>query len=237
MEDILSRFKTATKGSAHAEIRLRAANLAAQWNKDAEVYRETQQARRLRSHEKLRTSALAVAIGGDESEPGSRRPSHEGRRSLDVVRRSMEKSRRRLGLQGRSHSSDMSDCGAVQEILLPVDIPLPQTCYLLISPLLPPISSLATMFSSMRSSRSPYCEEAFAHKPTMAIYGDEDFFTSPRKLRKWAENLKGIAGSHFQFREIAGAGHFWREEDSDRQMRTYIRDWLQDLSFSYLSKG
>ena len=174
---------------------------------------------------------MAVAIGGDESDPGTRRTSHEGRTSMDAVRRSMDRSRMKLGLRQYRHSSEMSECTFIEESLTPAKIPLPQTHYLLISPLLPPISMFATMFSKGLINH----EEKLVRNPTFAVYGDEDFFTSPRKLRRWAEGLKAKPESQFHFHEVAGAGHFWREEGSDSQMRNAIKGWLQDVSDQYSS--
>jgi len=232
-DQILQRFQKVSKGTAGAEIRLRATRLSAQWRKNARLYREEQHARKSGSHEKLRISArvMAVAIGGDESDPGTRRTSHEGRTSMDAVRRSMDRSRMKLGLRQYRHSSEMSECTFIEESLTPAKIPLPQTHYLLISPLLPPISMFATMFSKGLINH----EEKLVRNPTFAVYGDEDFFTSPRKLRRWAEGLKAKPESQFHFHEVAGADHFWREEGSDSQMRNAIKGWLQDVSDQYPS--
>lgn len=70
---ILKRFETVVKGSAEAEIRLRAGSLSAQWNKESKYYHEAQVARKAGSQEKLRVSgrAMAVVMGGDESDPVS----------------------------------------------------------------------------------------------------------------------------------------------------------------------
>lgn len=227
-QDILQRFVNVKKGTAEAEIRLRALSLASQWDKDAMLYREAQQARKTRSHEKLRASerAMAVTVGGEESEVGSRRVSHEGRRSLDVVRRSMERSRKKLL---RQHSSEVSEHALVAESLVPVEIPLPQTHYLLISLLQPPISTFATMFSHLHSGYKAQREAKFLDHPTLVIYGDKDLFASQKKLRRWAESLKSKSNSLLQFHEVTGAGHFWREEGVETKMRGFIREWSQDI--------
>ena len=231
-EDILKRFAKVNKGTAEAEIRLRAVSLAAQWNKDALLYREAQQARKTKSHEILRVSAhaITVAVGGEESEQGSRRASHESRRSLDAVRRSMERSRKKLL---RQHSSETSEHKSVIESLVPVEIPPPQTYYLLISLLQPPVSMFVTMFSNLRLGHLPQSEEKFVNHPTLVIYGDKDFFASQKRLRKWAESQKSRPDSLFQFHEVAGAGHFWREERVATQMRGHIRQWTQDIAQIY----
>ena len=228
-EDVLKRFAQVNKGTTEAEIRLRAVSLAAQWNKDALLYREAQHVRKTRSHEKLRVSAhaLAVAIGGEESEPGSRRTSHEGRKSLDAVRRSIERSRKKLL---RRHSSEASEHTLVIESLVPVDIPPPQTHYLLISLLQPPISMFVTMFSNLRLGYLAQREAKFLDHPTLIVYGEKDIFASQRRLRRWAESLKLNPDSLCQFHEVTGAGHFWREEGVGIQMRGYIREWIQDIA-------
>ena len=235
-EDLLSRFQDSVKGSAASGISTRASEVAAQWNKDAKLYREARNARRSGSHEKLRASAhaLAVTMGGDESEHGSKRKSQEGRRSFDTVRRSMDRTRRKLGSRqhSTSHSDENLDDVAHEKGQVSMRIALPETHYLLISPLLPPISLFATMFSSLRSDKSHDCEANLVENPTLAIYGDNDFFTSQKKLRKWAEHNKTRPKSQFKFHEIAGAGHFWREDGVKHQMRTYVREWLQDTSTS-----
>lgn len=231
IEDIIQRFAEVNKGTAEAEIRLRAVSLAAQWNKDALLYHEAQRARKTRSHEKLRVleCAMAVTVGGEESEPGSRRASREGRGSLDAVRRSVERSRRKL-LQ--RHSSEVSNNTLVVESLVHAEISPPQTHYLLISPLQPPISILATMFSYLPSGYLAQKEAKFLDHPTLVLYGDKDFLTSQRKLRKWAESLISEPGSMFQFQEITGAGHFWREQGVENQMRGFIREWTQGIARS-----
>lgn len=225
-EDLLQRFAKVNIGTAEAEIRLRALSLAAQWNKDALLYREAQQARKTRSHEKLRVSAraMAVTVGGEESEAGSRRASHEGRRSLDIVRRSMEKSRKKLL---RQHSSEVSEQTLVAESLLPVEIPSPRTHYLLLSLLQPPISIFATMFSHLHMAQR---EAKFLDHPTLVIYGDKDLFASQKRLRRWAESLRSKPRSLLQFHEVTGAGHFWREEGVETKMRGFIREWVQDIA-------
>lgn len=173
---------------------------------------------------------MAVTMGGHDSEPHSRRPSYEGRGSLDAVRRSMHRPRKKLGSRQHSYSSETADSAAVQADLGAMSIPLPKTCYLLISPLLPPISTLATMFSSLRLDRTPGYDDKFVCHPTLAIYGGDDFFTSQRKLARWAENLKVASESHFQFREIAGAGHFWRDDESASQLRKCVKDWVRSTT-------
>ena len=224
---ILKRFQSVAKGTAEAEGRLRAVSLAAQWSKDSHLQHEKRQVGRAESYEKIKNPArsMAVAMGGDESEPGSRRHSHDSRRSLDAVRRSVERGRRRLGL--KRHYYMMSEEALIEESLASTNVPTPQTYYLLISPPLHLVTTLLTMFSSLIRINKPYSEEKICCSPTLMIYGDRDFLTSQKRYRKWAEVLVAKPGSRFQFHEVAGAGHFYREDGVETEMRNCIKEWVQ----------
>lgn len=110
--------------------------------------------------------------------------------------------------------------------------------YLLISPLLPPVSQFLTLFSkfsldvgmetSVQGKQIPCpkpVDQMRAH-PTLAIYGNEDTFTSAGKLRKWSDETTGIPGNRFESHEIDGAGHFWHEDGVELHARNVLRDWL-----------
>ena len=228
---ILRQFQRASEGTIEAEISLRAVTLAAKWNQDAELHR---QARASDAH-KLRPTGrvLAVSIGGNEK--GSRRASHEGKRSFESIRRSVDRSRQKLGLRLYSQSSDVSASVDEKHLDWP-EMPTVQTSYLLISPLLPPISTLA-MMSLHPSSRATGCEEKFLSNPTLVIYGDSDFFTSHGKLRRWVEDLQDKSRSLFKFSEIPNAGHFWREEGSERNLKSSIQTWTKDVLRDDTSNG
>ena len=240
-EAIISHFSSVVKGTAEAEIRLRATHLSTKWN--AEVQCHPYRGRSLAAHDEPRPGSHSIVVGGEESEPGTRRASRDSRGSFDIVRRSLDRSRSQLR-PGR-HSSE-SKAPPVSETVEVVDLVPPVTFYLLISPLLPPISKFATMFSkpipfhgktrdggrSTTSSASLEADHNVQRCPTLAVYGDRDFFTSPKRLRKWAEQMTDAADSSFVAREIHGAGHFWHEEGVDGQMRSRIRDWVVDITGS-----
>ncbi|RDH39565.1 Alpha/Beta hydrolase protein [Aspergillus welwitschiae] len=121
--------------------------------------------------------------------------------------------------------------------------------YLLVSPLLPPVNQFLTLFSKMsldasaQTSSAPGqgkqgqipcpkpADQLCAHE-TLAIFGDEDTFTSASKLEKWSAELAHAPGSRFQAVEIEGAGHFWREHGVEAQARQAIRDWVCQMSTS-----
>jgi pimeloyl-ACP methyl ester carboxylesterase len=81
--------------------------------------------------------------------------------------------------------------------------------YILISPLLPPISVLISLPLGNTSGDKDYYSK-FREKPTLAIWGENDNFTSSTKLRHWAEDLNK-ANDKFLWIEVQRASHFWRE--------------------------
>ncbi|KAK1142868.1 hypothetical protein N8T08_007302 [Aspergillus melleus] len=114
-------------------------------------------------------------------------------------------------------------------------------CYLLISPLLPPINMFLTLFSKLslnvgthtaaqgRHIPCPKPTDQLGAHPTLAIYGSHDTFTSAPKLRQWSQELAQTPGSQFQSAEIGGAGHFWREPGAESEARASIKEWLRQI--------
>ncbi|KAF8429018.1 Alpha/Beta hydrolase protein [Tirmania nivea] len=112
-----------------------------------------------------------------------------------------------------------------------------QPSYLLISPLLPPLSSFLTLsiFSAATTS-SIMSEELGKHKRgcILVVHGDTDMFTSAAKYRKWRETWivteeVGVIQTRTVV-EIAGAGHLWIEEGVIVQLVKAIGEWADGLS-------
>ncbi|KAL4984034.1 Alpha/Beta hydrolase protein [Aspergillus falconensis] len=111
--------------------------------------------------------------------------------------------------------------------------------YLLVSPLLPPINLFLTLLFDLslevdtqasgqrRQIPCPKPKSQLCAHRTLAIYGDEDIFTSVSKLRKWSGELSSVPRSQFQSAEVEGAGHFWREDGVEQQARRALRLWLR----------
>jgi alpha/beta superfamily hydrolase len=243
--DVVVRiFRSPLPDSAEAEIRLRASNIAQLRKQDVRSRRRNGiQARgrgSLRVSDAVHGNSHAISVGGYESEPTDRRISRElSRKSLDVsVRQSLDRMRERFTSKQANSTEDTP-----VETIAASDLKLvaPEACYLLVSPLLPPIASFATMFSSLsfaaKKSSTTLAGDVLASTPnrelalhpSCAVYGDRDTFTSRKKLRTWAEDLKQKSNSRFQFFEVDGAGHFWQEEDSMDRMKGSIEEWLGTL--------
>ncbi|KAJ5632442.1 hypothetical protein N7490_008781 [Penicillium lividum] len=110
--------------------------------------------------------------------------------------------------------------------------------YLLVSPLLPPVSSFLTAFTTLSvqvGGRSAQASQARPARPadqlsvhrTLALFGDDDTFTSVGKLRRWSAELGRMPHSQFRGCEIEGAGHFWREDGVEQEAREILREWLR----------
>ncbi len=148
-------------------------------------------------------------------------------KAVDLARQWNRGTRRdRNGNRGSRDTTRNDDAKLLDdESLRPADIPLPQTSYLLISPLLPPISTLAAMSFTYSFQEVGKQEKLVRHR-TLAIYGDKDVFTAHGKLQRWAERLADEPNSKFLFQKIGGAGHFWREDGVEEHMRAAIEGWV-----------
>jgi alpha/beta superfamily hydrolase len=237
-------FRSPLPDSAEAEVRLRASNIAQMRKQDIQTRRRNRMQGRGRGSLKVSNAvnggSHAISVGGYESESTSRRISRESsRKSLDVsVRQSLDRLRERF----TSKQANCTEDTPVETMVAPdLKLAAPETCYLLVSPLLPPIASFTTMFSNLsfaaKKSSTALASDISASAPnreltlhpSCAVYGDRDTFTSRKKLRKWTEHLKQISNSKFQFFEVDGAGHFWQEKNSMDRMKSSVEEWLGTL--------
>lgn len=226
---LMARFIHDASGSAEAEIKLRALRLADQWNTEERRIRKVSQQGRTKPSPAPHRSASrshSIVVGGEESEPGTRRVSHDSRRSMDSVRKSFDFSRKSLSRRRRERNS-------VEHVESPRPTALEiNTSYLMVSPLLPPVSAFATMFTALGHSllinKGDGASKVFTMNPTLAIYGDGDAFTSQKKLARWAAELSTDQDSLFQAHEVQGAGHFWREDGVEGQLLTRVGLFVDD---------
>lgn len=243
VEYVAKLFKNAVSGSAESEIQLRASNLSNQTLKDLESRQKHNRDKTSRRTPTTQAnlgpsqSSASVLVGGFESEAAEERIDRESRRSLDL-RKSLDRVREKIHV--RPHrvpdNSDTSDEDI--HVNYNFDVIVPEICYLLISPVLPPVATFATFFSSLSFKRRQPGEHNTNHEvsnqlvryPSLTVYGNKDFFTSVKKLRRWAQELSEKPGSTFEYREVEGAGHFWQEKGVLERMENHIRDWESSLT-------
>jgi pimeloyl-ACP methyl ester carboxylesterase len=216
---ILQPFAAPEPGSAANEILLRAHKLADQSNLEwINLARDREQERRKRG-------TLAVTMGGEETSPEKRRSSRDIKRSIEYSR-SLDISTRLRSFSHRRRS-DAVPKTPLERTPSPLSTTLPEIRYLLISPLTAPISTLAApaLASRVLGRSSSSFLDVIAKHETLAVFGDQDVFSSAKRVREWVERMKGESGTRFQGVEIKGAGHFWHEEGVERELRAALRRW------------
>lgn len=238
IDRVMELFKRTTKVSAEREIQLRACYLSSQTMKGVKSSQDLKHDRagvRVPApHSNLGSSNFvsSVSVGGFESEAAEQRIDRESSRSWDV-RKSLDRVRDKIHSRPQGLVNSIVDGDDAVQAGLDCNLITPQICYLLISPLLSPVSTLATFFSPLsfegRVLKKNMLQHDTAHPlvqcPSLAVYGTKDLFTSIRKLRRWAQELGQISSSTFQSREVDGAGHFWYEAGVLEEMEKHIREW------------
>lgn len=220
---ILQPFASPLPGSAADEILLRAHKLADQSSQEwATVAREEVQAKK--RGRKAHDAKPSLTMGGEETSPEKRRSSRDVRRSLEGGASLRIKTRlRSLSHRGREDGSPATP----PEEPKGHNIVVPEVRYLLISPLTPPISTLAAPALGHKfwhKSRDG-AQDVVGMHPSLAIYGDQDMFTSAKKVRDWEEHLKRASASQLVGVEVPGAGHFWHEHGAEDQLIDALVNW------------
>lgn len=223
-------FAFPAAGSPQAEITLRAQDLSKEFQVTHQLAEWSK-----RGRHSPRTSASLV-VGGFESEATSKRISRESsRRSLDLegVRRSVDRMRKRPSRRasGMQDSSNIPIPERSQAIVV-----VPRICYLLVSPLLSPVTSLLSLTSKLRlpatltkrTEDTLEMDQLLIH-PACCIFGHNDMFTSYKRLQKWARKLQQGSETRFSIYEVPAAGHFWQEEGAEPGLANAIEEWLSDL--------
>lgn len=217
---ILYRFSTTADSTAFTEIILRARSLASQTREELQLAIKSKPLDAQESRESH--YARNLQVGGEET-PDRRPRSREGRLSMEI--RKSTQLVRKFSFMKRKHT----DIQAHQPPISPSRVePKVKPAYLLISPLLPPISSLISI-SSSSSSEKEELQTRLSKHPSLAVFGSNDIFTSAKKLRAWAQHISTRPDSAFQFVEINGAGHFWHEEGVEKRLRVAVREWMKAL--------
>ncbi|KAF2721770.1 hypothetical protein K431DRAFT_284462 [Polychaeton citri CBS 116435] len=256
LSDIIQLFESAERGTAPAEIILRAMRLAketasnavlAQAVADGTPASPSGQTRHVRT-------ASPIIVGGEETDSSERRiysreGGNKGRRlSMEVKRKAVEIPHRiRVHLRRRSSGSDVVPRKAGATVTAEAATPTsPLTLteqqmkgtpaavsvrYLLVSPLLPPLSYALCIPSFMHREATPAKETAGMsdhRNKVLAVFGSNDHFTSAKRLHAWATRQSEERGQTFQWAEIAGGGHFWREEGVIQTLQDKVVRWLRE---------
>ncbi|KAI5274953.1 hypothetical protein E4T47_02062 [Aureobasidium subglaciale] len=240
--EILATFRQTHNSHSISEILLRAKELALQTN--LSFSDQTEARGRLpdqpprRRHLRQSSSQHSIVYGGSDSPSPADRHStdHMSARLKHAMHRSHNHSRPSMPNSplGSSEGSTSQGTETVLESL-----PRVLTHYLLISPLLPPISNLLSLSTSnlLFWRHADNKGDGLTRHPTLVIYGTKDMFTSSYKLDAWCKKMDGLslqaAGvkgkSPFRCKKIEGAGHFWREHGVEAQLTNSLRGWVHEV--------
>jgi hypothetical protein len=222
---ILKRLSEQTKVAT--EIRTRARDFSMQVNEDfASVSSPTHLG--ILGEEPVRLSFDHTLAVGTEEDVKAAQGKHGGhvdvRKSLDNVSRRISKHFKHP-LQDKI-SEDKMDDTSTENIS---SLPSVKASYLLISPLLPPISSLTTLSLSFFSDASTkdYLQK-LKSQPTLAIYGGHDIFTSAKKVRTWCSEILQT-NQNFRGVEISEASHFWTEKGVASKLGAAVKEWIGEI--------
>ncbi|KAK7553716.1 Alpha/Beta hydrolase protein [Phyllosticta paracitricarpa] len=253
IDSLLAPFQSAPTSHAASTIHQLASSLAVRTTEElVEQHDASKKQHQLsptsprRTFESRRKSP--VTVGGYDSEPaatagGGKRKSQDagasGRRSLSLdLRRPQSWGKElRSSFHAPRHHRQQERTATVDK--RQADDLAISPAYLLISPLLPPLSfliapSLApstavlpsfslSLFSSS-ASRSSSSNPLTMH-PTLILFGANDGFTGSKRLRAWCSKLAAEAEAEV----VAGAGHFWLEAGAMRQLRGRVKTWAEGL--------
>lgn len=240
---LLQCFSDVSRKASSTEIILRARSLAIQTNERLEEQQHTPRRGRQQRHSSYGLGKSnphhSVIYGGHESSPDVLSVS-QTRRSIDSIparikdhihihrRRSSHKSFTR---RSSSHASRQSGSQTTAHDEGNIDWPEIKPHYLLISPLLPPLSSFLsyTSMTSLLLLKHPE-PDILLDFPVLVVYGSKDGFTSAKKMSAWCKKMSSharVSGS-FTWHEQAGAGHFWKEKGAADGLVGAIEAWVQN---------
>lgn len=100
--------------------------------------------------------------------------------------------------------------------------------YLIISPLLPPISFLLNLGNPFKLPTSGVSTVLREH-PALVVYGGRDSFTSAKRVTEWGWEISRLSsGRDFRHLEVEDADHFWKTDNAQQGLRDAIREWTAD---------
>ncbi|KAL9007649.1 MAG: hypothetical protein Q9173_007133 [Seirophora scorigena] len=220
---MLHRFFRVLKTSTEAEIRLRAAKLAAVTHIDV----------------LSRPPIASREVIGRSTGKGREQSRDNG--TLDRVPTdwTMEKEAHTRHLQTPFERKEtknswpdreMGFSPSEEDFIPQIHVPTPKTHYLLISLLLEPLAAFCTGFRKLGrlDMGGDSLDEKFSHNATLVVHGKKDRLTPMTKIEKWADWRMANSAVRFQIVGVANSGHFWRNEKPIKALKMAIRIWVQE---------
>ena len=121
------------------------------------------------------------------------------------------------------HSKSVESSVADHKVLASASRRNIHTRFLLISPVLPPLSSfLSLRWNTFAKSGRP----VYYDHPTLSVIGGSDSFTSAGKFKDWAAKAGTDSSASFEHCIVAGADHFWAHKELQSLLKDHVRLWL-----------
>ncbi|KAI4765275.1 hypothetical protein E4T52_00132 [Aureobasidium sp. EXF-3400] len=229
--EILAIFRNPSKWIS--EILLRARELALQTNTSLSEIRGripvSPPARR--QHKRQSSSQHSIIYGGnDDQSPADRHidPTHRGHEIQTRIKNVIHRTHK------QSPSTTSTSSKTSQDVEPIPALPHVSPHYLLISPLLPPLSNFLSLSPPGLTfwRHHDHTPQTLLHNPTLVIFGTKDIFTSSTKLEAWCKKMETLAiqnkGS-FKRRKVEGASHFWRESGVEEELKRCLRKWVDEV--------
>jgi pimeloyl-ACP methyl ester carboxylesterase len=227
---LLAPFSTLAPGESAREVAGRARKLAGQASGGAlrpaapgHGRRSSGQQQRQRQRQRREGGSAEGACAADEAEGEAGRGGVDGASPTATTTTTTPASRPETG-GDPAPSTPSPPKTTVPQSPFPLAL---NTHYLLVSPLLPPISTLTALplFSPDTDTDEAHLKK-FRESPSLAVFGSRDIFTSARRLAAWCEERRG-ANARFDWFEVPGAGHFWHERGAMAEANRHVREWVR----------
>jgi alpha/beta superfamily hydrolase len=233
LTNIINTFEAAEHGTSAAETFLRARALARQTQRSIQESHHASTPRRSRKYTASSSYSRSspITVGGEETHPSERRRSKDShRRSISSVRELPHRIKSHVRRHSGSSQHQRSASGDFNASSSPRSAPQVTVRYLLVSPVLFPLSTiLLPPGLALPKSHSTAVDAGVLSlkNPTFLAFGDSDTFTSGKKLRQWAERLASESKGSWKWTQVDCAGHFWREDGAAARLESELAEWLQ----------
>lgn len=112
-----------------------------------------------------------------------------------------------------------------------------ESSWLLVSPLLPPVSMFLNIPNPMawfptkkKKKEGEHLEDDVEdERDVLAVYGTDDMFTGVGRYRYWVNGKVERSAGRFRGVEVDGAGHFWMQEEAWMvKLREGVAGWIDE---------
>ncbi|KAK6508602.1 hypothetical protein TWF506_010686 [Arthrobotrys conoides] len=143
----------------------------------------------------------------------------------------------------RGETSGNHGGGADEKVNYNVQLEI-ESSWLLVSPLLPPVSMFLNLpnpmswFPTKKKKEEAEGENNLENddgtedeRDVFAVYGTDDMFTGIGRYRNWVKGKVERSNGRFRGVEVDGAGHFWmQEEEWMVKLRERVAGWIDERS-------